>query len=76
MTPMWSGCAACWTAWLRRALAGGAAGGSSSWTRHSPTMARMHWLQGVTTQERGVSRLLGVDLGLVLGMAEAPWAAE
>jgi chromosome segregation protein len=32
-------------------------------THHRITMARMHRLFGVTMQERGVSRLVSVDLG-------------
>ncbi len=45
-------------------------------THHPLTMARMHRLYGVTMQERGVSRLLSVDLGRAVEMAEAPRAAE
>jgi chromosome segregation protein len=44
-------------------------------THHPLTMARMHRLYGVTMQERGVSRLLSVDLGRAMEMAEAPRAA-
>jgi len=44
-------------------------------THHPLTMARMHRLYGVTMQERGVSRLLSVDLGRAVEMAEAPRAA-
>jgi chromosome segregation protein len=44
-------------------------------THHPLTMARMHRLYGVTMQERGVSRLLSVDLGQAVEMAEAPVAA-
>ena len=40
-------------------------------THHPLTMARMHRLYGVTMQERGVSRLLGVDLSAAVAMAEA-----
>jgi chromosome segregation protein len=40
-------------------------------THHPLTMARMHRLYGVTMQERGVSRLLSVDLGQAVEMAEA-----
>ncbi|MES2710421.1 MAG: AAA family ATPase [Pseudomonadota bacterium] len=40
-------------------------------THHPLTMARMHRLYGVTMQERGVSRLLSVDLGAAVAMAEA-----
>ncbi|MBR0657428.1 AAA family ATPase, partial [Roseomonas arctica] len=40
-------------------------------THHPLTMARMHRLYGVTMQERGVSRLLSVDLGVAVAMAEA-----
>lgn len=39
-------------------------------THHALTMARMHRLFGVTMQERGVSRLLSVDLGAAVAMAE------
>jgi chromosome segregation protein len=39
-------------------------------THHQLTMARMHRLYGVTMQERGVSRLLGVDLGRAIELAE------
>ena len=39
-------------------------------THHALTMARMHRLFGVTMQERGVSRLLSVDLGEAVRMAE------
>ena len=44
-------------------------------THHPLTMARMHRLYGVTMQERGVSRLLSVDLGQAVQMAEGPAAA-
>ncbi|HYI84479.1 MAG TPA: chromosome segregation protein SMC, partial [Acetobacteraceae bacterium] len=44
-------------------------------THHPLTMARMHRLYGVTMQERGVSRLLSVDLGRAVEMAEAPRTA-
>ncbi len=40
-------------------------------THHQLTMARMDRLYGVTMQERGVSRLLSVDLGRAVAMAEA-----
>ncbi|MCI0753765.1 AAA family ATPase [Roseomonas vastitatis] len=40
-------------------------------THHPLTMARMHRLYGVTMQERGVSRLLSVDLGMATEMVEA-----
>nr|WP_237182246.1 AAA family ATPase [Roseomonas marmotae] len=40
-------------------------------THHPLTMARMHRLYGVTMQERGVSRLLSVDLGAAVEMVEA-----
>ncbi|WP_198377746.1 AAA family ATPase, partial [Neoroseomonas rubea] len=43
-------------------------------THHPLTMARMHRLYGVTMQERGVSRLLSVDLGQAVQMAEGPVA--
>ena len=39
-------------------------------THHPLTMARMHRLYGVTMQERGVSRLLSVDLGAAVEMVE------
>ena len=46
-------------------------------THHPLTMARMDRLYGVTMQERGVSRLLSVDLGVAVGMVEpARLAAE
>ncbi|WP_437165197.1 chromosome segregation SMC family protein [Falsiroseomonas sp. E2-1-a20] len=40
-------------------------------THHPLTMARMHRLYGVTMQERGVSRLLSVDLQRAVEMVEA-----
>ncbi len=40
-------------------------------THHQLTMARMDRLYGVTMQERGVSRLLAVDLHAAVGMMEA-----
>ncbi len=40
-------------------------------THHPLTMARMDRLYGVTMQERGVSRLLSVDLGRAVEMVEA-----
>ena len=40
-------------------------------THHQVTMARMDRLYGVTMQERGVSRVLSVDLGHAITMAEA-----
>ena len=40
-------------------------------THHPLTMARMHRLYGVTMQERGVSRLLSVDLGVATELVEA-----
>ncbi len=40
-------------------------------THHQLTMARMDRLYGVTMQERGVSRLLSVDLSRAQGMVEA-----
>ncbi|MGI4796489.1 MAG: chromosome segregation SMC family protein [Janthinobacterium lividum] len=40
-------------------------------THHHLTMARMDRLYGVTMQERGVSRLLSVDLGAAVEMVEA-----
>ena len=39
-------------------------------THHPLTMARMHRLYGVTMQERGVSRLLSVDLGRAVEMVD------
>ncbi|MBN9508354.1 MAG: AAA family ATPase, partial [Alphaproteobacteria bacterium] len=46
-------------------------------THHPLTMARMDRLYGVTMQERGVSRVLSVDLQQAGAMAEsAPLAAE
>ncbi len=46
-------------------------------THHPMTMARMDRLYGVTMQERGVSRLLSVDLARAAAMVEAtPLAAE
>jgi chromosome segregation protein len=44
-------------------------------THHPLTMARMHRLYGVTMQERGVSRLLSVDLQRAVELAEAPLPA-
>jgi chromosome segregation protein len=44
-------------------------------THHPMTMARMDRLYGVTMQERGVSRLLSVDLQAAAGMVEPPWLA-
>jgi chromosome segregation protein len=41
-------------------------------THHPLTMARMDRLYGVTMQERGVSRLLSVDLQAATGMVEPP----
>jgi chromosome segregation protein len=41
-------------------------------THHPLTMARMDRLYGVTMQERGVSRLLSVDLARATEMAEPP----
>ena len=40
-------------------------------THHQVTMARMDRLYGVTMQERGVSRLLSVDLSEAVGLVEA-----
>jgi chromosome segregation protein len=37
-------------------------------------MGRMHRLYGVTMQERGVSRLLSVDLQRAVELAEGPVA--
>ncbi|MGH7118089.1 MAG: chromosome segregation SMC family protein, partial [Acetobacteraceae bacterium] len=46
-------------------------------THHPLTMARMERLYGVTMQERGVSRLLSVDLAAAVEMADPPrMAAE
>ncbi|MDA8252030.1 MAG: chromosome segregation protein SMC, partial [Rhodospirillales bacterium] len=46
-------------------------------THHHLTMARMDRLYGVTMQERGVSRLLSVDLTQASGMVDPPrMAAE
>ncbi len=46
-------------------------------THHQLTMARMDRLYGVTMQERGVSRLLSVDLSRAVEMVEPPrMAAE
>jgi chromosome segregation protein len=46
-------------------------------THHPLTMARMDRLYGVTMQERGVSRLLSVDLVAAAGMIDPPrMAAE
>ncbi len=45
-------------------------------THHPLTMARMDRLYGVTMQERGVSRLLSVDLHQAEGMVENRVAAE
>ncbi|WP_160000479.1 AAA family ATPase [Roseomonas sp. 18066] len=39
-------------------------------THHPLTMARMHRLYGVTMQERGVSRLLSVDLGAAVELVD------
>jgi len=46
-------------------------------THHPLTMARMDRLYGVTMQERGVSRLLSVDLQRAAEMVDGPrMAAE
>ena len=45
-------------------------------THHHLTMARMDRLYGVTMQERGVSRLLSVDLARAAAMVEQRAAAE
>ena len=46
-------------------------------THHPMTMARMDRLYGVTMQERGISRLLSVDLQMATGMIDPPrMAAE
>jgi chromosome segregation protein len=44
-------------------------------THHPFTMARMDRLYGVTMQERGVSRLLSVDLTVAAGMIDPPLLA-
>ncbi len=41
-------------------------------THHHLTMARMDRLYGVTMQERGISRLLSVDLTAAIALADAP----
>jgi chromosome segregation protein len=41
-------------------------------THHHHTMARMDRLYGVTMMERGVSRLLSVDLSRAVAMTEQP----
>ncbi|QYU66556.1 hypothetical protein J4558_16440 [Leptolyngbya sp. 15MV] len=41
-------------------------------THHPLTMGRMHRLYGVTMQERGVSRLLSVDLQRAVELTEGP----
>jgi chromosome segregation protein len=41
-------------------------------THHPMTMARMDRLYGVTMQERGVSRLLSVDLARAASMVDQP----
>ncbi|HEX7389714.1 MAG TPA: chromosome segregation protein SMC, partial [Acidiphilium sp.] len=43
-------------------------------THHHLTMARMDRLYGVTMQERGISRLLSVDLGAAAAMVDPPHA--
>ena len=45
-------------------------------THHPHTMARMDRLFGVTMQERGVSRLLSVDLARAAALVEVAMAAE
>ncbi|MSO91342.1 MAG: chromosome segregation protein SMC [Acetobacteraceae bacterium] len=46
-------------------------------THHPMTMARMDRLYGVTMQERGISRLLSVDLQIATGLIDPPrMAAE
>ena len=45
-------------------------------THHQLTMARMDRLYGVTMAERGVSRLLSVDLGAAVSMIEVGAAAQ
>jgi chromosome segregation protein len=44
-------------------------------THHHLTMARMDRLYGVTMQERGISRVLSVDLGAATALVEQPIAA-
>ena len=44
-------------------------------THHQLTMSRMDRLYGVTMQERGVSRLLSVDLSRAVALAEPVRAA-
>jgi chromosome segregation protein len=44
-------------------------------THHPLTMARMDRLYGVTMQERGVSRLLSVDLTVAAEMIDPPLMA-
>jgi chromosome segregation protein len=44
-------------------------------THHPLTMARMDRLYGVTMQERGVSRLLSVDLAVAAGLIDPPLLA-
>jgi chromosome segregation protein len=44
-------------------------------THHHLTMARMDRLYGVTMQERGISRLLSVDLTAAITLADAPRAS-
>ena len=68
-TQTWSGLAPCWTTLsgtLHRFLVV---------THHPFTMARMDRLYGVTMQERGVSRLLSVDLTVAAGMIDPPLLA-
>jgi len=43
-------------------------------THHHHTMARMDRLYGVTMQERGISRILSVDLGTATALVEHPEA--
>jgi chromosome segregation protein len=45
-------------------------------THHRLTMARMDRLYGVTMPERGVSRLVSVDLTVAEGFVAPPMAAE
>ena len=45
-------------------------------THHHLTMARMDRLYGVTMQERGVSRLLSMDLAHAVDLVEPALAAE
>ena len=63
-TPMSTGSAPCWKTWFSET-----ATRFLVVTHHAHTMARMHRLYGVTMQERGVSRVLSVDLQSAAEMA-------